>query len=243
MRRSLAFLLLSSALLVGCAGGPRDIAGTWINQEAIDAAAEHGRLREALLAYGPTLEWRFAPQRHTAWSSDGVDVAEGHLAGSGERAWQVTFHGDWREQVALDGDKLLQRPSASAPAQRFSFVAAATDGRPGQALEQALYAALLEGAWEIREGAGRDGLVRFHPDGRDEGLPGAEQYALCLTGDCATRSDDYELLWLQNAAQGGEWLFRLDGDELSIFVADNQALHQELPQYRPGRRVWLLERD
>lgn len=242
MRSPLAFLLLSSALLVGCAGGPHDIAGTWINQEAIDAAAEHGRLREALLAYGPTLEWRFAPQRYTAWSSDGVDVAEGHLAGNGENAWRVTFHGAAREQVVLDGGELLQKPGASAPEQRFRFVET-REGRPGQAFERALYAALFGGVWEIREGQGRDARVRFHPDGRVEGLPGVEQYALCLAGDCATRSDEHELLWLQDAERGGEWLFRLDGDELSIFVADNQALHRELPQYRPGRRVWLLERD
>lgn len=243
MRHALPLtLLLCSALLGGCASGPDDIAGTWINQPAIDAAADHGRLREALLAYGPNLEWRFAPQRHTAWSSDGVDVGEGHLAAAGEQGWRVTFHGDLGESFALDGDELVQQPSASAPEQRFS-PAEADEGLPGQAFEQALYAALLGGDWEIREGSGQDGLVRFHPDGRVEGLPGAEQYALCLAGDCATRSAEHEILWLQNAEQGREWLFRLDGDELSIYVADNQALHTDVPQYRPGRRVWLLERD
>lgn len=244
MRHALPLtLLLCSALLGGCASGPDDIAGTWINQNAIDAASDNGRLREALLAYGPTLEWRFAPQRHTAWSSNGVDVAEGHLAGSAERRWQVTFNRDLQESLVLDGDELVQQPSASAPEQRFVATAAADDELPGQAFEQALYAALLGGDWAIREGDGRNGQVRFHPDGRVEGLPGVEQYALCLSGDCATRSDEHELLWLQNAEQGREWLFRLEGDELSIFVADNQALHQELPQYRPGRRAWLLERD
>lgn len=237
------FLLLGSALLGGCASSPGDIAGTWINQPAIDAAAEHGRLREALLAYGPNLEWRFAPQRHTAWASNGVDIAEGHLARSGEDAWRVTFHGDFGESFVLDGDELLQQPSASAPEQRFVARQATDAERPGQAFEAALYAALLGGDWEIREGAGQAGLVRFHPDGRVEGLPGAEQYALCLSGDCAARSDEHEILWLQNATQGREWLFRLDGDQLSIYLALNQALHTDTPRYRPGRRVWLLERD
>lgn len=235
-------LLLCATLLGGCASGPRDIAGTWINQEAIDAAAENGRLREALQAYGPILEWRFAPQRYTAWSSDGVKVAEGHLAGEGEQAWKVSFHGDWREQLALDGDELHQQPSTSAPAQRFQPVES-DEQRPGRAFEQALYEALLGGTWTIREGEGLDTRVRFHPDGRIEGLPGAERYALCLAGDCATRSTELELLWLQQADQGREWLFRLDHDVLNIFVADNQAASDARPQYQPGQRAWLLERD
>ena len=47
-------LLLLAALLSGCASTPNnDPSGTWINQAAIDAARESGRLREALLAYGP----------------------------------------------------------------------------------------------------------------------------------------------------------------------------------------------
>lgn len=245
MRTPLLPLLLCSALLGGCASGPDDIAGTWVNQPAIDAAAENGKLREALLAYGPNLEWRFAPQRHTAWSSNGVDVGEGHLASAGEAQWQVTFHRDFQERFALDGDELVQQPSASAPEQRFvaADTAAENEVLPGQTFEQRLYAALLGGDWEIREGAGREGLVRFHPDGRVEGLPEAERYALCLAGDCAERSTEHEILWLQNGQQGREWLFQLAGDQLSIYQADNQALHTDIPQYRPGPRVWLLERD
>lgn len=240
--RQLLPLLLCSALLGGCASTPDDITGTWINQPAIDAAADSGRLREALLAYGPNLEWRLAPQRHTAWTSNGIALAEGHLAREGEDGWRVTFHRDYRERLRLAGAELHQEASASAPEQRF--VASELDAdRPGQAFEQALYAALLGGDWEIREGKGRQGLVRFHPDGRVEGLPGAERYALCLAGDCAARSDEHELLWLEDGEQGREWLFLLDGDHLSIFVADNQALHTDVPHYRPGRRAWLLERD
>ncbi|HEY8331807.1 MAG TPA: hypothetical protein VIO83_10835 [Pseudomonas sp.] len=242
MRHALPFLLCT-ALLGGCASGPDDIAGTWINQPAIEAAADSGKLREAMLAYGPTLEWRFAPQRHTAWSSNGAEFGEGHLAPEGDAHWRVTFHGDYQQGFAVDGDELVQQPSASAPEQRFSLAETAADGLPGQAFEQALYAALLGGDWEIREGAGQQGRVRFHPDGRVEGLPGVERYALCLAGDCAERSEEQEIIWLQNAEQGREWLFQLADDELSIYTADNQALHSDEPQYRPGRRAWLLERD
>ena len=236
-------VLLASALLGGCASGPQQLAGAWINQPAIDAAADSGRLRESLLAYGPTLEWRFAPQRYTAWSSDGVAIAEGHLAAGDDEQWRVTFHADQQESLQLDGDELIQQPSASSPEQRFVAAEATEDSQPGQAFEQALYAALLGGDWEVLEGAGQDGLVRFHPDGRVEGLPGVAQYALCLSGECAGRSAEEEIIWLQNGEQGSEWLFRLADDQLSIFQADNQALHSDAPQYRPGRRVWLLERD
>lgn len=239
----LLLLLLGSTLLGGCASGPEQIAGTWINQPAIDAAADSGKLREALLAYGPNLEWRFAPPRHTAWSSDGVAFSEGHLAAGDDARWQVTFNSDNQQSFVLDGDELIQQPSPNAPQQRFVAADAAADSLPGQAFEQALYAALLGGDWEVLEGAGQRGLVRFHADGRVEGLPGAERYALCLSGECAGRSEEEEIIWLQNGEQGAEWLFRLDDDELSIYQADNQSLHSDVPQYRPGRRVWLLERD
>ena len=54
MRRALVLSALLG-LLTGCAGTP-DPSGTWINQAAIDAASKSGKLREALLAYGPNLE-------------------------------------------------------------------------------------------------------------------------------------------------------------------------------------------
>lgn len=236
-------LLLGAALLGGCASAPKDIAGAWINQSAIDAAADSGKLREALLAYGPNLEWRFAPQRHTAWASNGVQFSEGHLAAEESRRWRVTFRHDAQESLALDGKELVQQASPSMPEQRFVAAPKAGDGLPGHAFEQALYAALLGGDWEIREGNGQKSQVHFHPDGRVEGLPGVERYALCLAGDCAGRSEEQEIIWLQNGGQGREWLFQLAGDELSIYAAENQALHSDAPQYRPGRRAWLLERD
>lgn len=235
--------LLSAALLGGCASAPKDIAGTWINQTAIDAAADSGKLREALLAYGPNLEWRFAPQRYTAWSSNGVQFSEGHLAATENQRWRVTFRHDAQENLALDGRELVQQASPSMPEQRFVAAREAGDGLPGHAFEQALYAALLGGDWEIREGDGQKSRVHFHPDGRVDGLPGVERYALCLAGDCAERSEAQEIIWLQNGTQGREWLFQLAGDELSIYAAENQALHSDTPQYQPGRRVWLLERD
>ena len=53
----------------------------------------------------------------------------------------------------------------------------------------------------------------------------------------------YAMLWLQLGDQGREWLFSLDGDQLSLFEAINFAAPDEKPNYRPGARRWLLERD
>ena len=64
--RCLLVTLFSSVLLSGCASTPQDPSGTWINQAAIDAASEDGNLREALLAYGPNLEWQIDSQRQLA---------------------------------------------------------------------------------------------------------------------------------------------------------------------------------
>ncbi|MEN3024059.1 hypothetical protein ABC439_33880, partial [Pseudomonas aeruginosa] len=52
--RRVIFLAAAATLLAGCAG-TADPSGTWINQAAIDAASKDGKLREALLAYGPNL--------------------------------------------------------------------------------------------------------------------------------------------------------------------------------------------
>ena len=77
-------LLLCSTLLAGCASKPNnDPSGTWINQAAIDAARESGRLREALLAYGPNLEWHIDPERQQASYSNGFELAEGRLQSAG----------------------------------------------------------------------------------------------------------------------------------------------------------------
>ena len=102
-------LLLCSVLLAGCASAPaNDPSGVWINQAAIDAAREGGRLREALLAYGPNLEWQIHPERQQASYSNGFELVEGRLLAAGEGSWQVTFYGDYEEQLRLQGGQLTQ---------------------------------------------------------------------------------------------------------------------------------------
>jgi hypothetical protein len=237
-------LLLCSALLVGCAGTPsNDPSGTWINQAAIDAARESGRLREALLAYGPNLEWQIDPERQQASYSNGFELAEGRLQAAGDGRWQVTFYGDYQEQLSLHGGQLTQVASGYWPEQRFARSADQSNGAPlGSSFEQALYRDYLGGDWLIAEGLGQGGLVRFAADGQVQGLPGAERFALCLAGDCAAMSGEHDSLWLQAGDQGSPWLFVHEGDQLRIFEAHNRAQFDEMPEYQPGPQRWLLKR-
>jgi len=85
--------------------------------------------------------------------------------------------------------------------------------------------------------------VIFHADGKLDGLPGAERFALCLAGDCAAMSGEYDSLWLQLGQEGNEWIFVRDGDQLQIFEALNRAQSDEMPDLHPGPQRWLLERD
>ncbi|WP_394560213.1 hypothetical protein [Aquipseudomonas alcaligenes] len=242
--RHLLPLALSAGLLAGCAG-PQSPDGTWINQPIIDAARTGIPLREALLAHGPNLEWRLDSQRGLAAYSNGFEAPEGRLSTSEDGQLQVDYQGDYQEHLLQQGDELVQQASAYGPEQHFSRPAQQAEaGAPlGSSFEWALYQAYLGGEWKIREGVGEGGLVLFHPDGRLEGLPGAERYALCLAGDCASMAGENDSLWLQLGNQGAPWLFERDGDQLRILEALNQSAPDEVPSYRPGRQAWLLERD
>ncbi|UVE17715.1 hypothetical protein NVV93_19500 [Pseudomonas sp. LS44] len=243
--RHLCALLLSATLLGGCASAPQDPSGIWINQAAIDDAAEGGPLREALLAYGPNLEWQIDTQRQVAIASNGFELDEGQLHGDPASGWQVDFYGDFHERLNLEDDQLVQVQSASSPQQRFvrATRVVAPNAPQGSSFEHSLYAAYLGGTWTITEGSGRDGLVRFHPDGQVEGLPGADRYALCLAGDCAAMSGAHDGIWLQLGEQGRSWLFEREGADLRVFEALNQAAANEMPDYRPGQLVWRLHRN
>lgn len=242
MRALLPALLVAS--LAGCAG-PQSPDGTWINQSIVETAREGGPLREALLAYGPNFEWQLDSQQGLATYSNGFETPQGRLATAEAGQWRVDYQGGHHELLALRGKQLVQQTSAYGPEQHFSRPTHAVEsGAPiGSSFEWALYDAYLGGEWTIRKGVGEGGLVLFHPDGRLEGLPGAERYALCLAGDCASMSGEHDSLWLQLGQQGSPWLFERDGDVLRIYRALNRATVDEVPDLHPGRLTWLLERD
>jgi hypothetical protein len=244
--RHLLCLLLCTALLSGCASkAAKDPSGIWINQAAIDAAVKGGHLREALLAYGPNLEWSLNSARQQATFSNGFELGDGSLSPQAEGQWQVSFYGDNHETLQPQGAELLQLASPTWPEQRFvrSKVTVASGAPIGSSFEYSLYEAYLAGTWKIRSGPGEGGLVVFYADGKLEGLPGAERFALCLAGDCAAMSGEYDSLWLQLGKEGNEWIFVRDGDQLQIFAALNRAQPDEMPDLHPGELRWLLERD
>lgn len=237
--RCLFVALLSGVLLSGCASTPQDPSGTWINQAAIAAAVEGGNLREALLAYGPNLEWQLDNQRQLASFSNGFERGEGSFERQADGQLRVQFYGDFQETLSLSNGELIQAQSDTWPEQRFVRAPGAL-APPGSRFEQALYSAYLGGTWLIEEGLGEGGLVLFQADGSLQGLPGAERYALCLAGDCAAMSGEFDSLWLQLGDQGQSWLFEREGDQLRVFEALNRSQIDEMPSYSKGQQRWLL---
>ncbi|ANI00737.1 hypothetical protein A8L59_26040 [Pseudomonas koreensis] len=246
MRKALALSLLA-IFLGGCASDPadRDISGTWINQVAIDAAAKGGPLREALQAYGPNLEWDVNTKAGQARYTNGFENVEGRLQGEQSGAWKVDFYGSSGSELKRDGGRMKQAATENEPDQVFDRAQIPVpEGAPiGASFERALYSAYLGGSWKIASGDGEGNTVQFQADGQVSGLPGADRYALCLAGDCASMNSDHDSMWLQLNGQGNNWIFARKGKALEIFQAVNTALTDEMPQFTPGERKWLLEKQ
>jgi hypothetical protein len=246
MRKALALPLLA-LLLGGCASNPadRDISGTWINQVAINAAAKGGPLREALQAYGPNLEWDVNTKASQARYTNGFENVEGRLLGEESGTWKVDFYGSSASALKRDGSQLQQAAGDNEPEQLFDRAPIPVpEGAPiGASFERALYSAYMGGSWKITSGEGEGATVQFQADGQVSGLPGADRYALCLAGDCASMSNGNDSMWLQQNGQGNNWIFVRKGKELEILQAVNSALADEQPQFTPGARKWMLEKQ
>jgi hypothetical protein len=246
MRQALALSLLA-VFLGGCASNPadRDISGTWINQVAIDAASKGGPLREALQAYGPNLEWDVNTKAGQARYTNGFENVEGKLLADESGAWKVDFYGSSASELRRDGKQLSQVANDNEPAQVFDrALIPVPEGAPiGASFERALYSAYMGGSWTIVNGQGEGSTVQFQADGQVAGLPGADRYALCLAGDCASMSGGNDNMWLQQNGQGNTWIFARKGKELEIFQAVNTAQADEMPSFTPGQRQWLLEKQ
>ncbi|GLH33576.1 hypothetical protein AAH995_16690 [Pseudomonas putida] len=241
MRQALP-LALAALLLSGCASHkPEDFNGTWINQDAINAAVKGGSLRQALNEHGPIFEWKLDVASQQASYSNGFEAADGQLSAA-DKQWQANFPGGQTEQLALDGDELKATDTTGA---ERSFVRAKQLGNVplGSSFEKALYQAYLGGDWKIVEGQGTGSVVRFTDNGGVTGLPGPDRYALCLAGDCASMGGSNDSLWLERNQRGAPFIFKRDGDKLEIFQALNRAQPDEIPQLAAGTRQWVLEKD
>ena len=246
MRNALAMSLLA-IFLGGCASDPasRDISGVWINQAAIDEAAKGGNLREALLANGPNLEWSIDSQTAKANYTNGFEWVEGKLMPEKDGVWQVSFYGGTSTDLSISGNQLIQAASDDDPRQSFmrSGVNLASDAPLGTHFEHALKSAYLGGQWRVVSGKGQGNQVTFLADGQVKGLPDANAYALCLAGDCASMSGEYDSLWLQQDEVGAAHIFVRKGPQLEILQALDSAKPDEMPQLYPGKREWLLEKQ
>ncbi len=247
MRMRVAFALsLLTALLSGCASHSNKTPdGVWINQAAIDAAASGGNLRQSLLANGPTLEWNINTAAGQATSYNGFELTEGKIAKDSDGTWKVNVYGSASDDLKLKGDELVQSASDSGPEQHFRTPKepAQAGAQPGTSFERALYTAYLGGKWTIVNGDGQGSVVEFAPDGSVTGLPGNDRYALCLAGDCAAMSGEYDSMWLEKNERGSPWVFVRQGKQLEIFQAVNNAQATEMPDLRPGERHWVLEKN
>ncbi|WP_341521805.1 hypothetical protein AABC73_28140 [Pseudomonas sp. G.S.17] len=244
MRFALA-LSLVAVFLTGCAShADRNPDGTWINQAAIDAAVKGDNLRQALLANGPNLEWQINTKAAQALYSNGFEVGEGKIASAADGKLRIDYYNSV-ENLQIKGDQLIQAASESGPEQRFQKPETpAPVGAPaGSSFEKALYGAYLGGKWTIVSGDGQGSSVQFMADGSVQGLPENDRYALCLAGDCAAMSGEYDSMWLEKAEQGNAWIFSRTGKQLEIFQAVNNAGADQMPELRPGARRWLLERN
>lgn len=245
MRHALTLSLLA-ALLGGCASHtPQDYNGTWINQAAIDAATKGTSLRKAIQDNGPNLEWNLNVAAAQASVSNGFELGKGRLEMKEDGPWNVTFDGDANESLTLDGKTLVQAAGKNGHEQQFQRAKelAPAEAPIGTTFEQALYSAYLGGDWKIVEGPGQGGTMHFKANGGLDGMPGLDRYALCLAGDCASMSGEFDSLWLESNQRGAPFIFKRDGNQLEILQALNKAQPDEMPELHPGVRRWLLQRD
>lgn len=56
-------------------------------------------------------------------------------------------------------------------------------------------------------------------------------------------SGENDSMWLQLGDQGAPWIFVHDGNRLEILETGNRAQIDEMPEYYPGKRAWVLERQ
>ncbi len=240
-------LVLTLFLLAGCSHTPEetDISGIWINQAAIDVAAQGQPLRKTFTTHGSNLEWDINTRTGKAQVSSGFEMGEGQLLQKSLGAWTVDYNGYGTDELRFDGKRLTQLAKEHVPQQVFSrpTQAAKTGTKWGSTFRHALNSAYMGGQWKIIDGQGTGNIVVFTADGRISGLPKTDRYELCLDGDCASQGAGNDTLYLGTGDLGDSWVFVRKGKQLEILQAINLSLPDEIPQLTPGLRHWLLEKQ
>ena len=240
MRKLFALGLL---LLGGCGHTPAapNIDGIWINQALIDRAAQGTPLNTA----GSYLEWDIDTRNGKAQVSNGFEAGEGLLRQTAPNTWIVDYNGYGTDELRLEGEQLIQQAQADAHQQAFHRPKEApiAGAAWGSTFRKALNAAYLSGQWHILDGPGTGKPLVFTADGGVSGLPGADNYELCLDGDCASQGAGHDTIYLGVGDEGDSWIFVRKGKQLEIFQAVNTAQPDEIPQLTPGPRQWRLEKQ
>ncbi|MEB0045736.1 MULTISPECIES: hypothetical protein [unclassified Pseudomonas] len=240
-------LVLSLILLGGCTHTSQtpDISGLWINQAAIDSAAQGRSLLRAIDAHGLNLEWNIDTRSGKAQFSNAFELGEGQLLPKAPGMWTVDYNGYGSNELQLDGKQLIQQATNNHAGQVFSRPAqpAAAGAKWGATFRQALNSAYMGGQWRIIGGPGTGNIVAFKDDGGVSGLGQNDRYELCLGGDCATQGAGNDTLYLGKGDVGDGWIFVRYGKQLEIFSTINLSRPDEIPQLTPGPRQWLLEKQ
>lgn len=240
-------LALSLILLGGCTHAPQptDISGLWINQAAIDSAAQGRPLLRAIDASGSNLEWNIDTRSAKAQYSNAFEQGEGQLLPKAPSIWTVDYNGHGTDELQLEGKQLIQQTTRNYPAQRFTrpVQPASAEAKWGTTFRQALNSAYMGGQWKIIEGQGTGNIVEFGTNGHVSGLAQNDRYELCLGGDCATQGAGNDTLYLGKGDAGDSWIFVRYGKQLEILHAINLSQPDEIPQLTPGPRQWLLEKQ
>lgn len=240
-------ILISLSLLGGCALAQQatDINGLWINQAAIDSAAQGRPLLKMLDAHGMNLEWNIDTRTGQAQVSNAFESSEGRLMATTRSTWVVDYDGHGTDGLRLEGDLLIQQTKENIPGQTFrrAVQPAPTAARWGTTFRLALNSAYLGGQWKIVEGHGVGNTVAFEPDGRVSGLAHIDRYELCLGGDCASQGAGNDIIYLGKGATGDGWVFVRYGNQMEILQAINHSGPEEIPHLSAGPRQWLLQRQ
>jgi hypothetical protein len=174
--------------------------------------------------------------------SSGFERGEGQLLQKSANAWTVDYNGYGTDELRLDGKRLTQLAKEHVPQQVFSrpTKTAKPHAKWAGTFRSALNAAYMGGQWKIIDSHGTGQLVVFTEDGHVSGLPGTDRYELCLDGDCASQGAGNDTLYLGTGDRSDTWIFVRKGMQLEIFQALNTAQADEIPQFTPGPRQWLL---
>ena len=247
MRKAVFAWPLLAAIVSGCVSQPSgsDIDGIWINQRAIETVAKGLPLLETLRLDGSNLEWDIDGHTGKVIFSNGFETDQGRLLEMRPGVWSVKYNGQHFEHLRLQGQQLIQSANRSRAEKVFEQYKGPVVKHPQGAgtFRQALYFAYMGGSWKIVDGPGAGNTVRFDEEGEVQGLPGADNYGLCIAGDCASQSNAHDSLWTRQNDRSTTWIFKRMGKKLEILQAVNTAQADEMPSFTPGERKWLLEKQ